>query len=137
MHTGSEATLHAQCRGRTLAMGAMRVSTLEEISPSSVFKQVLHHSVAAAMGDCTLWFIEEEEEEELLLLTLALNNKRERKWVHKINLLRVKFGEYHHLMQELEDDEEKFQHYFRLSPAEFNETLSLIKQDIKKQDEYI
>ena len=39
-------------------------------------------------------------------------------------------------MQDLED-EEKFKQYFTLLPAQFNETLSLIKQDIKKQDEYI
>ena len=45
--------LCTECRGRTLAMLATRVFTLKEMPPSSVFKQVSHHSVAAAMGDST------------------------------------------------------------------------------------
>ena len=97
--------------------------------------QVSRHSVTAAMGDGTVWFIEEEmeeeeEEDELLLLILALNNNRQRKWVHEMNLTRAKYGKYHHLMEMLEDDEEKFQQYFRLSAAQFNKTLALIEQDI-------
>ena len=58
------------------------------------------------MRDSTPWFLEKEED-KILMLTLALNNKRERKWVYEINLTRPKFGEYHQSMQELEDDEEK------------------------------
>ena len=53
MHTGSEATLCTGCSERTLAMLATRVFTLEEMPPSSVFKQVSNHSVAAVMGDDT------------------------------------------------------------------------------------
>ena len=102
----------------------------------AVFKKMSRHSVTAAMGDDNVWFLEEEmeekEEDELLLLILTLNNKRQRKWVYEMNLARAKYGEY--LMQMLEDDEEKFQQYFRLSPAQFNKTLALIEQNIKKQD---
>ena len=39
--------------------------------------------------------------QELLLLTLAMKNK----WVHETNMKRPKFGEYHHLAQELSGDE--------------------------------
>lgn len=66
------------------------------------------------------------------MLILALNNKRERKWNHIINLVKGKFGE-HHLMQE-RDDDEKFKQYFRSSTSQFNEILLLIGQDIRKQN---
>ena len=106
MHTGSEATLRTRCCGRMHAMLATRVFTLEEMPLSCLFKKVSCHSVTAAMGDGTVWFLEEEmEEDKLLLLILALNNKRQRKWVHEMNLARAKYGKYH-LMQMLEDDEE-------------------------------
>lgn len=35
-------------------------------------------------------------------------------------------------MQELEADEQNFTQYFRLSPTQLNENLSLAEQDIKK-----
>lgn len=37
-------------------------------------------------------------------------------------------------MQELEDNDEKFKQYFRLSPAQFKEALTLIEEDITMQD---
>lgn len=89
------------------------------------------------MGDHTLCspeVQEEEEDEELLLFTLALNKGRKRCWIHDINLSRPNFGEYHHLVQEMQDDEGKFKQYFRLSPAQLTEVLSLIEEDIYKHD---
>ncbi|MPC88633.1 hypothetical protein E2C01_083549 [Portunus trituberculatus] len=91
------------------------------------------------MEDSTLWSPdleekkEEEEEEELLMLFWALNNKRKKNWVYEANMKQLECGEYHHLIQELEMDEEKFQQYFRLTPAQFSEILSFIEQDVKKQ----
>lgn len=58
-----------------------------------------------------------QEEEEV-----GTRNKPEKK----------KFGEYHHLVQELCCDEEKFTQYFRLSPAQFRDVLQLVEKDIRK-----
>ncbi|KAG8323720.1 hypothetical protein J6590_001466 [Homalodisca vitripennis] len=55
-------------------------------------------------------------------------------WVHPINKKRRMFGEYHHLMHDLEADDEKFRTYFRLNKEQFDEVLDLIDQDIKKED---
>ena len=56
-------------------------------------------------GTCTQWLQPWEtvlrgflrRRKTMLMLTLALNNKRERKWVYEINLASANFGEYHHL----------------------------------------
>lgn len=85
-----------------------------------VFKASLH-SEAAAMGDCAPRCLEKEED-EWLMITRALNNRRERKWVDEVNLVRTKLGEYHQL-KELEGEEE-YQINFRLSPAQFSEIFN-------------
>ncbi|KAG8309814.1 hypothetical protein J6590_076382 [Homalodisca vitripennis] len=49
-------------------------------------------------------------------------------WVHPINKKRRMFGEYHHLMHDLEADDDKFRTYFRLNKEQFDEVLDLIDQ---------
>lgn len=69
----------------------------------------------------------------LLLLTLALKRKK-RLWVHDINVNRDSLGEFHHLFKELEKDDVKFRKYFRLNKTQFQEVLSVIEEDIRKND---
>lgn len=57
-----------------------------------------------------------------------------RHWVHPINKKRKIFGEYHHLMADLEGDEEKFRRYFRLNKEQFDEVLACVGNAIKKED---
>ena len=72
-------------------------------------------------------------DDEVLLL-YAVGNKRERKWVHEVNMKRRDSGEFHHLMKQLRQDEVKFKEYFRMSRNQFEQLLSLIKDDIEKKE---
>ena len=74
-----------------------------------------------------------ESDDEVLLL-YAVGNKRERKWVHEVDMKRREFGEFHHLMKQLRQDEVKFKEYFRMSSNQFEQLLSLIKDDIEKKE---
>jgi len=60
--------------------------------------------------------------------------RKKRKWVHKINIERKDFGEFHTLMPELRQDEKRFYIYFRMPSEYFDKILSLIKEDITKMD---
>lgn len=70
------------------------------------------------------------DDDLVLLYSLTTRDK----WVHPINRKRKSYGEYHHLMRDLEADDEKFRNYFRLNQDQFNEILSFIDGDIKKSD---
>jgi len=74
-----------------------------------------------------------ESDDEVLLL-YAVGNKCERKWAHEVNMKRREFGEFHHLMKQLRQDEVKFKEYFRMSNNHFEQLLSLIKDDIEKKE---
>jgi ribosomal protein L4 len=63
-----------------------------------------------------------------------VGNKRERKWVHKVNMKRSEFGESNHLMKQLRQDEIKFKEYFRMSSNQFEQLLSLIEDGIEKKE---
>ena len=64
------------------------------------------------------------------LLNKARQRRRRRivrrAWVHDINQRRLEFGEFHHLLQELRQDESRFQQYFRLTCAQFDDLLARI-----------
>ncbi|CAH1384646.1 unnamed protein product [Tenebrio molitor] len=79
----------------------------------------------------------EYESEEFLVLTALLedaeNIRKTRKWVHEINMVRRKEGEFHTLYPLLRNDEEIFFLYFRMNFECFDELLNLIKDDIQKQ----
>ena len=47
---------------------------------------------------------------------------------------RREFGEFHHLMKQLRQDEVKFKGYFRMISNQFEQLLSLIKDDIEKKE---
>ena len=53
-------------------------------------------------------------------------------WVHPILQGRQQYGAYHHLIQEFENDEERFQTFFRLSQDQFAEVLSCTAPFLQK-----
>lgn len=59
---------------------------------------------------------------------------RRRVWIHQTIRRREEFGEFHHLLQELRQDEVRFQRYFRLSRPQFDDLLSRIGARITYQD---
>jgi len=58
-----------------------------------------------------------------VLLLYAVGNKRERKWVHEVNMKRRESGEFHHLMKQLCQGEIKFKEYFQMSSNQFEQLL--------------
>ena len=71
---------------------------------------------------------------ENIFLKNSFLSKKRRLWVHEINEARSEYGEYHHLMPQLREDEEKFRDYFRMSSSTFDSLLEYIKEDITKQN---
>ncbi|MED6240301.1 hypothetical protein ATANTOWER_018998 [Ataeniobius toweri] len=71
-----------------------------------------------------------------------LNKARERRRLappRRVRILqtiqrRSEFGEFHHLLQELRAEEDRFQRYFRLSPDQFDNLLTRISARISYQD---
>ena len=76
------------------------------------------------------------EDEEVLLLAWALEtDARERRWwVHDTLRKREQLGEFHHLIRELEEDDERFFQYFRMRPQVFNELLDMIREEITVEE---
>jgi len=69
------------------------------------------------------------------LTYLYLNQQQRRQfWVHPINSERQSHGHYFQLYNQLRKDNVKFFNYFRMSISSFDELLSYIKNDIKRQD---
>lgn len=63
------------------------------------------------------------------------NKQSHRKtWVREMLLKRKKFGEYHTLFNDLEDEETSFYKYFRMSQQQFYVLLSKIDLQITKQN---
>jgi len=77
---------------------------------------------------------ESDDSDDEVLLFYAVVNKRERKWLHEVNMKRREFGEFHPLMKQLRQDEDTFKEYFRMSSNQFEQLLSLIKDDIEKKE---
>ncbi|KAF2890537.1 hypothetical protein ILUMI_15636 [Ignelater luminosus] len=61
-------------------------------------------------------------------------NKRKRKWVHDENLKRKEFGEFNHLIKHVREDNDKFKGYIRMNSTQFDNVLSLIKDNIEKKN---
>ena len=60
--------------------------------------------------------------------------RRRRFWVHPIVARRAEQGDYEHLYEELRQDGQRFQEYFRLSVEQFDWVLDKVKSRIEKQD---
>ena len=52
--------------------------------------------------------------------------ERRHVWVHDILRRRSQLGEFHHLLQELRLDDGRFQRYFRLTGAMFDDRLARV-----------
>lgn len=50
---------------------------------------------------------------------LNIVNRKKRVWIHKINLKRKEKGEFHHLVQELEEPPDRYEMYFRMTNLNF------------------
>ena len=61
-----------------------------------------------------------------------MEQQRKKPWVHEINTKRPIYGEYHHLMKDLCDDERKFYDYFRMKKDTFNYILKLLGPELEK-----
>nr|CAH7743080.1 unnamed protein product [Callosobruchus chinensis] len=59
--------------------------------------------------------------------------RKRRIWVDKVNLYREEEAEFHTIFHKLRQHRERFLIYFRMTTECFNEILSLIEEDIKKQ----
>lgn len=71
-------------------------------------------------------FLAEEEKQHI--------KKKRSMWVHPINQKRANFGEFHHLFNDLKEDETKFFQYFRMSPTKFSELLDTIGSELTLQN---
>ena len=60
--------------------------------------------------------------------------RRRRFWIHPVLQERRQKGDYLSLIQELRDDPAFFQRYFRLSVAQFDVVLELLRPDIQLQN---
>jgi len=76
-----------------------------------------------------------DEEEESYTKNVQQKSERKRKiWVHDILKKRKTEGEFATLCRQLEDHEDKFFKYFRMSRFQFNTLYLKIKNEITKQN---
>lgn len=72
-----------------------------------------------------------------LALLLYLRKRRRSKVrlmsIHPINKLRNVCGEYHHLMPQLRQDEQKFKEYFRMDTSTFDYLLDTCSGELLKE----
>lgn len=68
-------------------------------------------------------------EEEMIYFYLRRKRKinKRRMWVREIFLHREQLGEYHHLVPQLLNDEEKFYGYFRMNLNSWNKLVLKLK----------
>ena len=97
-------------------------------NPCDFFSLVREISSFVVMSD--------SETDALLAIYYLRRRKRRRRrfWVHPIIQKRQKYGEFHHLVRELESHPDKFKEYFRMTKQQFDSVVELIQDDIKKQD---
>ncbi|RVE51175.1 hypothetical protein evm_004140 [Chilo suppressalis] len=71
---------------------------------------------------------------KIIFCYLASSKKRRKYWVHPINELRERDGEFFTLFPKLLQDEERFYMYFRMSIQCFNELYDMLNNYIQKAD---
>ncbi|KAI7806549.1 hypothetical protein IRJ41_007875 [Triplophysa rosa] len=73
-------------------------------------------------------------DDDFVVLSLLKKRKIKRKyWVHPVLRLRNEEGEFHLLIMELRDYPDRFKIYFRMSVAQFDALLAILKPHIKKK----
>lgn len=70
----------------------------------------------------------------LYLLWQSEKRRKRRVWVSDTVRRRRQLGEFHRLLQELRLDDGRFQRYFRLTTAQFDDLLGRIGARISRQD---
>ena len=78
-------------------------------------------------------FTKTTERLQLVLLLWLKRRRKRRYWVHPIFQQRETFGEYHHLMQQVLNDEEKCLAYIRMRPDTLKTLLEIIGPHIEKR----
>ena len=86
--------------------------------------------------------LKKKSRDKLLLAALMYLYKQEnivkrrkhRFWVNDLIKLRHRYGAYHHLVQEIQFDDEHFKEYFRLNREQFEDVLRNIEGDLHKID---
>lgn len=78
--------------------------------------------------------LDEDEEQEQQGEVRRKNIKKRSIWVHDILKKRKTEGEFITLCRQLEDHEDKFFKYFRMSKYQFNMLYQKIKDDITKRN---
>ena len=84
------------------------------------------------------FFSEYKMAAEWLIILYCLKKKRyyrrQRYWIHRINMQREIYGEFYHIVDEVVIDEEKCLSYIRMSPCTFHSLLDLIAPYITKRE---
>lgn len=75
-------------------------------------------------------------ESSSLLMRRRRRRSRRTEWVNQIFLKREEHGEFHHLMDDLKKDPEKFFDYFRLSLNTFTYILESVKPELTKHSNF-
>jgi CelD/BcsL family acetyltransferase involved in cellulose biosynthesis len=91
--------------------------------------------VACCGSDPDSGWREELEEAAAALLCLDLAKERKhRYWVHEVNKNREESGVYHRLINDLEEDDARFNMYFRMRKEQFIYLHNLLKDDFRKNN---
>ncbi|XP_043206335.1 putative nuclease HARBI1 [Amphibalanus amphitrite] len=69
----------------------------------------------------------------ILRLIKLRQRRRRRMWVRPVLAARDELGEFSHLVSQLRSDPAAHQQYLRLTPAEFDDLLGLVRDDIAKE----
>ncbi|KAK7907089.1 hypothetical protein WMY93_015701 [Mugilogobius chulae] len=68
-----------------------------------------------------------------ILLARQRKERRRRFWVHPINQRRQQQGYFHNLIAELRQDSQRHHRFFRMSVEQFDEIISIIGDDLRRQ----
>jgi len=97
------------------------------LSPAAEIKMADENKLLLAAATCCIHVIQFNKQREK-------SRRRRRFWIHPVLQERRQKGDYLHLIQELRDDPVLFQRYFRLSVAQFDVILELLRPDIQLQN---
>lgn len=82
-------------------------------------------------------FSSDSSDEDYLMAAMLMGESRGKKrkyWIHPTLQKRTKLGEFSQLIQELENDEQRFYDYFRMTKDAFEELHILLKEDLDRSD---
>jgi len=97
-----------------------------ELSPAAKIKLADDKNLLLALASATGCIIVKQQSQK--------RRRRRRFWIHPVLQERRQKGDYLSLIQELRDDPAFFQRYFRLSMAQFDVILELLRPDIQLQN---